>query len=487
MSKTYRAYDPNQQFLLPVAMQEWLPPDHLSYFISDIVDHLDLSAITSVYERESRGGPPYHPRMMVKVLLYGYCIGVASSRRIAQRLCEDIAFRVLSANNTPDFRTISDFRKDHLSELSELFLQVLVLCQRAGLVKLGHVSLDGTKVKANASKHKAMSYGRMKGKSAQLEAEVDLLLRGAAEVDEEEDRRYGVDKRGDELPAELSFREGRLKKIREAMSALEAEAAGRKRPGVPDERAQRNFTDAESRIMPAPGGREFVQAYNCQAVVDSANQVIVAARATNRSSDKRQAVGMMEETIANSGAVPRELSADAGYYSAEAIENIHALGVDPFIAPDQTRHGRVVAPAPRGRIPRHLSARDRMRRKLRTKRGRERYALRMATVEPVFGQVKQGRGFRQFLLRGLDKVNGEWMLICMGHNLLKLFRSGAELPAKAWLKRPAAAIQNPSEVTSGTMLEKQSGRLTLRAANIVVAIRCLDHTPQSIRDTRTGS
>ena len=296
MSKTYRSYDPNQQFPLPAAMREWLPPDHLSYFISDIVDHLDLSAITSVYERESRGGPPYHPRMMVKVLLYGYCIGVAS-RRLAKRLCEDIAFRVLSANDAPDFR------KDHLSEL---FLQVLVLCQRSGLVKLGHVSLDGTKVKANASKHKAMSYGRMKEKSAQLESEVEELLRGAEEMDEEEDRRYGVDKRGDELPAELSFREGRLGKIREAMSA------GRKRPGVPDERAQRNFTDAESRIMPAPGGRAFVQAYNCQAVVDSASQVIVAARATNQSSDKRQAVGMMEETIANSGAVPRELSAGRG-------------------------------------------------------------------------------------------------------------------------------------------------------------------------------
>ena len=288
MSKTYRSYDPNQQFPLPAAMQEWLPPDHLSHFISDIVDHLDLSAITSVYERESRGGPPYHPRMMVKALLYGYCIGVASSRRIAQRLCEDIAFRVLSANNTPDFRTISDFRKDHLSELSELFLQALVLRQRAGLVKLGHVSLDGTKVKANASKHKAMSYGRMKEKSAQLESEVDELPRRAEEMDEEEDRRYGGEKRGDELPAELSFREGRLRKIREAMSALEAEAAGRKRPGVPDERAQRNFTDAESRIMPAPGGRAFVQAYNCQAVVDSASQVIVAARATNQSSDRRQ-------------------------------------------------------------------------------------------------------------------------------------------------------------------------------------------------------
>ncbi len=483
MSKTYRSYDPNQQFPLPAAMQEWLPLDHLSYFISDIVDHLDLSAITSVYERESRGGPPYHPRMMVKVLLYGYCIGVASSRRIAQRLIEDIAFRVLSANNTPDFRTISDFRKDHLSEL---FLQALVLRQRAGLVKLGHVSLDGTKVKANASKHKAMSYGRMKEKSAQLESEVDELPRRAEEMDEEEDRRYGGEKRGDELSAELSFREGRLRKIREAMSALEAEAQadaeraeaeGRKRPGVPDERAQRNFTDAESRIMPAPGGRAFVQAYNCQAMVDSANQVIVAARATNQSSDKRQAAVMMEETIANAGAVPRELSADAGYYSAEAVENIHALGVEPFIAPEKTRHGRITPPAPRGRIPRDLSARDRMRRKLRTKRGRERYALRMGTVEPVFGQVKQCRGFRQFLLRGLDKVNGEWMLICMGHNLLKLFRSGVRPPAGVRLKRPAASASNPSEVMSGTMFEKQSGRLTLRAAKIVAAVHCLGHTP----------
>ena len=434
MSKTYLPYDPDQQLLLPAALQEWLPDDHLAYFISDVVDQLDLSSITARYEGERRGGPPYHPRMMVKVLLYGYCIGVASSRRIAQRLHEDIAFRVLAANNTPDFRTISDFRKDHLGALSGLFLQVLAFCQRAGLVKLGHVALDGTKVRANASRHKAMSYRRMKEKEEQLAAEVAELLRRAQEVDDEEDRRYGKDKRGDELPEELAFREGRLEKIREAMAALEAEAQaaaeaeGKEHPGVPEDKAQRNFTDAESRIMPAPGGRDFLQAYNCQAVVDHAHQVIVAARATNQSSDKQQAAAMMRETIDNIGAVPREVSADAGYYSAKAVDDLQALGVDPYVAPEQTRHGRVVPPAPRGRIPSHLSPRDRMRRKLRTKRGRQRYALRMETVEPVFGQIKAGRGFRQFLLRGLEKVNGEWSLICTGHNLLKLFRFGRLAP-----------------------------------------------------------
>ena len=434
MSKTYLPYDPDQQLLLPAALREWLPDDHLAYFISDVVDQLDLSSITARYEGERRGGPPYHPRMMVKVLLYGYCIGVASSRRIAQRLHEDIAFRVLAANNTPDFRTISDFRKDHLGALSGLFLQVLAFCQRAGLVKLGHVALDGTKVRANASKHKAMSYRRMKEKEAQLASEVAELLRRAQEVDDEEDRRYGKDKRGDELPEELAFREGRLEKIREAMAALEAEAQaaaeaeGKEHPRVPEDKAQRNFTDAESRIMPAPGGRDFLQAYNCQAVVDHAHQVIVAARATNQSSDKQQAAAMMQETIDNVGAVPREVSADAGYYSAKVVDDLQALGVDPYVAPEQTRHGRVVPPAPRGRIPRHLSPRDRMRRKLQTKRGRKRYALRMETVEPVFGQIKEGRGFRQFLLRGLEKVNAEWSLICTGHNLLKLFRCGRLAP-----------------------------------------------------------
>ena len=346
MSKTYLPYEPDQQLLLPAALQEWLPDDHMAYFISDVVDQLGMSEVTARYERERRGGPPYHPRMMVKVLLYGYCVWVASSRRIAQRLHEDIAFRVLAANNTPDFRTISDFRKDNVDALSGLFVQVLALCQQAGLVKLGHVALDGTKVKANASKHKAMSYQRMKEKAAQLAA------------DDEEDRRYGKDKRGDELAEELAFREGRLEKIREAMAALEAEAQaaaeqaeaeGGKHPGVPDDKAQRNFTDTESRIIPAPGGKDFLQAYNCQAVVDSAHQVIVAEWATNQTSDKQQAASMMEETIDNVGAVPREVSADAGYYSAKAVDELYALGVDPFVAPEQTRHGRVVPPAPRGR------------------------------------------------------------------------------------------------------------------------------------------
>ena len=248
MNKPYVPYEPDQQLLLPAALQEWLPDDHLAYFISDVVDQLDMSKVTAGYERERRGGPPYHPRMMVKVLLYGYCVGVASSRRIAQRLHEDIAFRVLAANNTPDFRTISDFRKDNVDALSGLFVQVLALCQQAGLVKLGHVALDGTKVEANASKHKAMSYQRMKEKAAQLAAEVAELLRQAQAADDEEDRRYGKDKRGDELPEELAFRERRLEEIREGMAALEAEAQaaaeqaeaeGGKHPGVPDDKAQR--------------------------------------------------------------------------------------------------------------------------------------------------------------------------------------------------------------------------------------------------------
>ena len=443
-----------------------------------------MSEVTARYERERRGGPPYHPRMMVKVLLYGYCVGVASSRRIAQRLHEDIAFRVLAANNTPDFRTISDFRKDNLDALSGRFVQVLALCQQAGLVKLGHVALDGTKVKANASKHKAMSYQRMKEKAAQLAAEVAELLRQAQAADDEEDRRYGKDKRGDELPEELAFRERRLEKIREAMAALEAEAQaaaeqaeaeGGKHPGVPDDKAQRNFTDTESRIIPAPGGKDFLQAYNCQAVVDSAHQVIVAARATNQtSSDKQQAAAMIEETIDNVGAVPREVSADAGYYSAKAVDELYALGVDPFVAPEQTRHGRVVPPAPRGRIPSHLSPRDRMRRKLQTRRGRQRYALRMQTVEPVFGQIKQGRGFRQFLLRGLEKVNGEWSLICTGHNLLKLFRFGVNLHRKARVDGPAQRIRNFAEVVSTALFAKLSGGRLGQPAKLVVAIhwRC---------------
>ena len=477
MSKTFRPYDPEQQLLLPVALQEWLPADHLAYFVSDVVDQLDLSAITARYG-EQRGGPPYHPGMMVKVLLYGYCNGVASSRRIARRLHEDIAFRVLAANNTPDFRTVSDFRKDHLAALADLFLQVLELCKKAGLVRLGHVALDGTKVRANASKHKAMSYGRMKEREEQLEAEVEELLRQAQEVDEEEDRRYGRDKRGDELPEELAFREGRMRKIREAKAALESEAqaeaehaksGGKAHPGVPGDKTQRNFTDPDSRIMPVPAGRDFQQSYNCQAVVDSEYQVIVAARATNQPSDKQQAEIMVEETIGNVGLAPKEVSADAGYYSAKAVDELCALGVDPFVAPDRTRHGTRPEPAPRGRIPNHLSARDRMRRKLRTKHGRQRYALRMQTVEPVFGQIKQGRGFRQFLLRSLEKVNREWQLICTGHNLLKLFRFRGGPPGKRLGNDPARSIQQPPRTLTTSFLDRLSRHLRPTPAGTVAA------------------
>lgn len=430
MSKTFRPYEPDQDFLMPASMRDWLPSDHLAYFISDVVGHLDLSSIMERYADEERGYPPYHPAMMVKVLLYAYCIGIASSRKIEKQLCEDIAFRVLAANNTPDFRTISDFRKDHLNALAELFLQVLKLCQKAGLVKLGHVALDGTKIKANASKHKAMSYKRMKEEEARLEAEVAALIKKAEAVDEEEDHQYGKDKRGDELPREMAFRESRLKKIREARKALEEEAkheaeiaaaSNKKHTGVPDDKAQRNFTDPESRIMPAPGGKHFIQAYNAQAAVDSVHQVIVAAEVTNKPLDRGQAEPMMEVVKKNINQLPRQMSADAGYFSSDAVKTLTARGIDVYMPPDKMGHRLTLPPAPRGRIPKSLSVIDRMRRKLRTKKGKECYGLRKELPEPVFGQIKQIRGFSQFLLRGVGKVSGEWKLICTGHNLLKLF------------------------------------------------------------------
>lgn len=357
MSKTFRSYEPDQDFLMPISMREWLPADHLAYFISDVVESLDLSAITKRYAGEERGYPPYHPGMMVKVLLYAYCIGVASSRKIEKRLCEDVAFRILAANNTPDFRTISDFRKDHLRALAGLFLQVLKLCQKAGLVKLGHVALDGTKIKANASRHKAMSYKRMKEEEARLEAEIAELMKKAEAVDEEEDHRYGKDKRGDELPKEMAFRESRLKKIREAKEALEedakreaeiAAASNKKHTGVPADKAQRNFTDPESHIMPAPGGKHFVQAYNAQAAVDSTHQVIVAAEVTNKPTDRGQAEPMMEVVKTNTGQLPRQMSADAGYFSSDAVKNLTTIGIDVYMPPDKIGHRAVLPPAPRG-------------------------------------------------------------------------------------------------------------------------------------------
>jgi transposase len=444
LSKIFRPYDPDQPFLMPVSMREWLPSSHLAYFISDVVDHLDLRAIMDCYEEE-KGYPPYHPAMMVKVLLYAYCIGVPSSRKIAKRLEEDIAFRVLAANNTPDFRTISDFRKDHLKVLGALFVQVLKLCQRTGLVKLGHVALDGTKIKANASKRKAMSYKRMKEEEARLEAEVRDLLEKAQLVDEEEDRTYGKNKRGDDLPKELAFRESRLKKIKEARAALEAEARmeaaqSPKATGVPDDKAQWNFTDPASNIMPVSGGKQFEQAYNAQAAVDSAHQIIVAAEANDQPSDRGQATPMMEKVKENTGELPSQMSADAGYFSSDEVTKLTAAGIDVYMPPDKLHHAFKTPAAPRGRLPQSISVADRMRRKLRTKQGRKRYDLRKELPEPVFGQIKQARGFRQFLLRGKEKVGGEWKLICTGHNVLKLFtarRSGL-VRQELWAQPSAA-------------------------------------------------
>jgi len=464
--KSYRPYEPDQMFLLPPSLRDWLPSDHLVYFISDVVDSLDLGEITFFYEKESRGNPPYHPSMMVKILLYAYCIGVPSSRRIAKRLKEDIGFRVLSANNTPDFRTISDFRKIHLEALKGLFIQVLRLCQKAGLVKLGHVSLDGTKIKANASKHKAMSYGRMKSAEEHLTKQIEELLKRAEEVDVEEDIRYGYNKTGDELPQELVLRESRLKKIREAKAALEEEArqvaeeklkAQREgeskrerrkskkklllvesemegeeecREVIPKDKAQRNFTDPESRIMKS-ADKSFIQAYNCQAVVDAESQIVVGCDLTNQAGDRALIKPMMKQVEENCKKLPKELSADAGYFSEVNLTYLSEKGIEAYLPPDKQRHTDPVAPAPRGRIPKNLSLKERMRRKLRTNKGRRAYAKRKATVEPVFGQQKQARGFRQFLMRGLKKVETEWSLICTTHNILKLWRWEISFPGRA--------------------------------------------------------
>ena len=440
MEKTYRPYEPDQLLLLPPSLRDWVPEDHLVHFLSEVVDQLDLSAITRVYEEDLRGYPPYHPRMMTKVLLYAYTIGVPSSRRIAQRCEEDVAFRVLSANNTPDFRTISTFRQRHLEALQALFLQVLRCGQQAGLVKLGVIALDGTKVQANASKHKAMSYGRMQPEVARLEQEIRTLLAQAEQTDAAEDRRYGTDRRGDELPAELARRETRLQTIRTAMAALEAEARAappeptppaprrrgrprKQRSGSPPANAQRNFTDPDSRIM-RNADRAFVQAYNAQVAVESRSQVIVACAVTNQAADAPHALPLIDAVIANTRQTPRRVLGDAGYWSEANATGLVARRIEPFLAPEKVKHGAPPAPPPRGRIPQHLGPRERMHRKLRTKRGRALYARRKGIVEPVFGLIKRARGFRQFLLRGLAKVQAEWALICTGHNLLKLYRSG---------------------------------------------------------------
>ncbi|MGH9434035.1 MAG: IS1182 family transposase [Terriglobia bacterium] len=459
MSKQFRSCDLNQAYLLPPSLQDWLPEGHLARFVADVVETLDLSAIYAVYEEgDGRGLAAYDPRMMVRLLIYGYCRGVASSRRMERATYEDVGFRYLAADQHPDHDTIAAFRKEHLAELSQLFVQVLRLCQRAGLVKLGHVALDGTKIKANASKHRAMSYARMGEAEKQLEAEVKALLEEAARVDGEEDGKYGKGKRGDELPRELARRESRLAKIREAKAGLEGEAReqaeqekarveaqlkeraqkeeeqGRKMGGrppqvpnpeeaQPEPKAQRNFTDPESRIMKDGATKEFVQAYNAQAVVDSQAQVIVVAAVTQQANDKKQLVPMLAQVAVLTGSAPQQATADAGYFSEANVTDPKLEGIDLWVAPDRPKHDCIV-PAATGPPPPGSSVAEAMRHKLRTPEGRAVYRMRKAVVEPVFGQIKEGRGFRRFLLRGLVRVEAEWKLICATHNLLKLFHSG---------------------------------------------------------------
>ena len=431
MGKSYRPYYPDAELLLPPSLREWMPEDHLAYFVSDVVDQLDLSAMDRVYGDEKRGQPPYDPRMMTKLLVYAYCVGVFSSGRIERRLVEDIAFRVLAADNQPNFRTISDFRKIHLQTLEGMFEQVLKIALEAEALKVGRVALDGTKIKANASKHKAMSYDRMKEKERDLRAEVREMMAQAEAADAEEDQRYG-DKRGDELPAELARRETRLKAIREAKRALEARArekaaaeGGDPKQAKPKEKDQYNFTDPESRIMKGPDG--FIQGYNAQAAVEPTLQLIVGQTVTAAPNDKEQLEPMIQTIEEQSGQRPEEILADSGYCSEKNLDALESAGnperrIEGFIATERQKHGEYKEPCPRGPLPAGASRVDRMRRKLKTKAGRAVYAARKTIVEPVFGQIKHARGFRQFLTRGIEKVRGEWALVCLTHNVLKLYR-----------------------------------------------------------------
>ncbi len=463
MSKQFRFYDLNQPLLLPPSFNDWLPEGHLARFLNEVVDELDLSAIYQSYEKDGRGQAAYHPGMMVRLLLYGYCIGVVSSRAIERATYEEVAFRYLSGDQHPDHDTIAEFRQRHLQSLAGLFQQALQLCQRAGLVKLGHVALDGTKVKANASKHKAMSYERMGETEKRLEAEVAKLLEAAEQTDQQEDAQYGKGRRGDELPAELARRESRLRKIREAKAALEAEAKERaeaekaeaeaklaerqqreeetgqktkgRRPQVPDpaeaqpdRKAQRNFTDPDSRIMKDGATKSFEQAYNAQAAVDSQAQVIVAADVTQEANDKRQLVPMLEQVAENVGQMPEKASADAGYFSEANVSDERLKGVDLHVAPDRQQHGEL-GPEVSGPPAAGKTVIEQMRQKLKTAAGQEVYKRRKAVVEPVFGQIKEVRGFRRFSFRGKVKVRAEWLLICLTHNLLKLFRAKVCLEA----------------------------------------------------------
>lgn len=445
MTKTYRDWSTDQSYLFPPSPHDWLPEGDLVYFLLDTVATLDLSPIFAHYERELRGQPPFHPRMMVALLLYCYATGTRSSRKIMRRCHVDVACRVIVGEDIPDFRTISDFRKIHLARLETLFVEVLKLCALAGLARVGTIALDGTKLKANASRHKAMSYDRMKTEEARLKEEIAKLLAEAEATDKAEDIEHGPGRQGDELPDELARRQSRLAKIQGARKLLEErarieateEAARRQAEGksppairpseaVPDPKDQINFTDPESRIMKA-SNKGWDQCGNAQAVTNE-HQIILAADVTDQANDVRQTVPMVDQTRANLDAAGlteaiKAALGDAGYYSETNATDLKQRGIDPHLATERLKHHEKVAAAPRGRIPADLSAKQRMARKLRTKKGRAMYAKRKGMIEPIFGQLKQVLGFRQFSMRGLASMRGEWRLMATVHNLLKLWRN----------------------------------------------------------------
>jgi transposase len=452
-TKRFREYNQSQSFLLPPSLEDWLPEDHEARFISDVVENLlDLSVIYDSYVKAD-GYPPYDPSMMLKLLLFAYSTGVTSSREM-ERCCHvNVAFRWLAANAAPDYRSFSRFRRRHLVAIDTLFVQVLALCAEAGLVKLGRVALDGTKLRASASKHKAMSHDRMGPRIEALEAEVRAILAEAEAADAAEDAEFGEDRRGDEVPAELARRETRLAKLRAAKEAIESEAkdkaaqkaeqrakdlgatedearaAGEEaaKTAEPEGRAQRNFTDPDARMMKTNEG--FQYAFNGQAMVDEKAQVIIATDVTNQASDAPQLMDMLEQTDANLAAADIDDTfdtalADAGYCSEDNLNAAQEAGVDVLIATGRMRRGERVQPAPRGPIPKDATARERMARRQRTKAGRADYARRKAIVEPVFGQMKvrQRAGFLR--LRGLAGANGEFALHALCHNLRKLAQAG---------------------------------------------------------------
>ena len=439
MSTSFLPYEPNQTFLLPPSPSEWLAEDHLVYFVSEIIDRLELGKFYARYEGDGRRNQPYDPALLVKVLVYGYATRVFSSRQLARKLYEDVGFRVLGAGNFPSHRTICEFRMRHLPELKELFVAVARLAKEMGLVKLGTVALDGTKVKAQASKHKAMSYGRMKEQEQKLKAEIEALLERAQQTDVQEDAQWGADQSEEPLPQELKRRQDRLAKIEAAKQRLEerqaqadrergrhpddeqrrGDGAGRpfKRPfGVPQDKAQDNFTDPQSRIMKMGGS--FEQCYNAQAVVDGDSQLIVAIGLGNNAADNEQLVPMVEAVKENLGLLPKRVLGDAGFRSEDAfakLETQNYEGMEVLVA--LGREGKDQAAID----PKLYPATVRMAERLASTEGQAHYRRRKAIVEPVFGWIKHAMGFRQFSLRGVDKVTGEWGLVCLALNLRRMW------------------------------------------------------------------